>query len=421
MSRGKLPGSSKCRTTPSLLLVCICVMLIVVCSGSLVQAAPHAITTVDTPPAGMIYHGVYPGSVNGEEDPINMEDVRQYEALSGQHVAWVYFSNNWYRDRRFPMQTAQAIRAHGSVPFIRLMLRSSAAIHVVEPLFTPQNIIDGLFDQDLIAWAEDARAFGSPILVEYGTECNGQWFAWNGAWNGAGMPDGFGDPTLPDGPERFVAAYRHIVQVMRGVGATNLLWVFHVNSEDNPDEAWNALENYYPGDDVVDWLAVSVYGAQAPRDGQPAQFRDEMDAVYPRLSELAPDKPIIVAEFGCTAGNPDVQPEEWAREALRDLFDQRWPKVVGFSWWNEHWQNDEIPQNDSNLRLQELPALADTFEMMLTSHAVNLQTTPLLTTRLVAKGTHEARKPRPHLARLAAIWNIPSAVWKWVSGLKAGW
>ena len=46
--------------------------------------------------------------------------------------------------------------------------------------------------------------------------------------------------------------------------ADNILWVFHVNYNDWPNESWNRFENYYPGDDYIDWLAVSIYGAQQP-------------------------------------------------------------------------------------------------------------------------------------------------------------
>jgi len=324
---------------------------------------------LDRPPAGRLYHGVYPGTPGGEEDDVAIGDVRAYEALAGQRVAWVYFSHNWYHGHRFPFRTARVIRALGAVPFIRLMLRSSPEVYLAEPRYTLEAILQGQFDADLVAWARDARAFGTPLLVEYGTECNGEWFPWNGVWNGG----------LRRGPQRFVAAYRHIVRTMRQAGAANLTWVFHVAWEDDPAEPWNALERYYPGDDAVDWLAVSAYGAQTPQDESIETFRAAMDAVYPRLTALTPAKPIMVAEFGCTAGHPGVSPSRWARAALRALFAHRWPQVAGFSWWNERWQNDEDPAHDSDMRLQDLPALAQTFHTMLAGHADVLQTSPCIT------------------------------------------
>ena len=55
---------------------------------------------------------------------------------------------------------------------------------------------------------------------------------------------------------RYVAAYRHIVDLMRAEGAKNLQWVWHVNWFDEPEAKWNHFENYYPGDAYCDWMAL---------------------------------------------------------------------------------------------------------------------------------------------------------------------
>jgi len=65
----------------------------------LLGAAPTtlALPNITTPPAGTVYHAVYPGGVTGEEDDLTPADVDAYEAEAGKPVAWVYFSQNWYR------------------------------------------------------------------------------------------------------------------------------------------------------------------------------------------------------------------------------------------------------------------------------------------------------------------------------------
>ena len=80
--------------------------------------------SLPAPAAGRFYHGSYPGGVSGEEDDITVRDVQSYEDIVGQKAGWIYFSNNWYAGRKFPAKTAEWIRAHGAVPYIRLMLRS---------------------------------------------------------------------------------------------------------------------------------------------------------------------------------------------------------------------------------------------------------------------------------------------------------
>jgi hypothetical protein len=322
--------------------------------------------SVEIPAPGKLYHGVYPGGQTGAEDDITLTDLRSYEQTVGRRAAWVYFSNNWYAGREFPLATAQWIRDAGSIPFIRLMLRSSADQNKRERTFSLKAILKGTFDEDFKKWARQARDFASPLLVEWGTECNGRWFSWNGKWNGGRGRFLLDGKRVYAGPNRFVSVFRRIVTLMRGEGAANITWVFHIDCNDDPQTAWNRFENYYPGDDYVDWVAVSDYGPQQPADTEALPFDAQFDPCYQRLVALT-TKPIVVAEFGCTAGSPAAQPDQWAGAALDALLSQRWPNIIGFSWWNERWENDNKPAHDTTMRVQDIPALADVFRTKLDS------------------------------------------------------
>lgn len=314
-----------------------------------------------TPKQGFFYHGVYPGGKTGEEDDITLEDLKSYESVAGKRAAWVYFSNNWYKDRAFPVETASWIRNIGSIPYIRLMLRSSMSLDIEETVFTLQNIIDGRFDRDLRNWCSEARRFRTPVIVEYGTEVNGAWFPWNGVWNGADTKKGYGDPHKVDGPERFRDAYRHIIQVCRDQNAYNITWVFHINAGDSPEEQWNAFENYYPGEQWIDWIGISAYGPQTPLDDYWNELRESLDGIYTRVKALA-DKPVFIAEFGVDKNNPLGEQEKWARNAFADIISQRWPSIMGFSWWNERWSNDTNPAHDTTMCLEDNLKLQEVFQ-----------------------------------------------------------
>ena len=244
------------------------------------------------------------------------------------------------------------------------MLRSDLDQGHAEKTFSLAQICAGRFDADLKRWAAGARSFGSPILIEWGTEPNGEWFAWNGKWNGGS-----------EGPARYVEAYRHIVDLMRAAGASNLQWVWHVNWDDVPVVRWNRLENYFPGADYCTWMAISAYGPLTPRTVELESFREEIDQVYPRLTKLAPGKPIIVAEFGCDIHHRKVAASAWARDALRDLFAGRWPAIIGFCWWNESWENDDVTAHDSDLIILHDPALTAVFRTELAKHGAQIQET----------------------------------------------
>lgn len=50
---------------------------------------------------------------------------------------------------------------------------------------------------------------------------------------------------------------------------------------------------------------------------------------------------------------------KWARAALSDLTSGRWPRVIGFAWWNAAFKNDPVrPGARSDMRVQDSPALA---------------------------------------------------------------
>ena len=346
-------------------------LLFVVLCGHLVAAGTPPIAP---PPPGKLYHGFYWGGVGTDEhDPtehdVTPADVTAYEQAIGARVAWIYFSNNWFESRAFPAATCRWIKDLGKLPYVRLMLRSDVDQKHGEKTFSLARIIHGDFDPDLAAWARDAKAFGSPILIEWGTEPNGDWFGWNGKWNGGPK----------EGPKRFLEAHRHIVDIMRREGAENLQWVWHVNWLDQPERKWNAFENYYPGADYCDWVAVSAYGPTTPttRDGTES-FRFKLRNAYPRLTSLAPRKPIIIAEFGCDLHNPRVNVVAWSRSTLDDLFSGRWPAIIGFCWWNEGWQNDDHKKHDTDMIVLHDRALKGVFRDEFARHADKIQSTAIM-------------------------------------------
>jgi hypothetical protein len=325
-----------------------------------------------------MYHGFYYSTMNGREHGVTPADIAAYEKAVGKKTAWVFFSDFWFEGRRFPTERCRWVSKLGKVPYIRLMLRSSDLQERPDPPYALKNILAGKFDADLRRWARGAKAFGSPLLVEWGTECNGWWFPWNGKWNGAGRLDGFGDPKKPDGPERFVAAFRHIVELMRAEGAENITWVWHPDSEDNPETSWNRLENYYPGDAYVDWIGLSCYGPLSPIDRWGESFSPKLDPAYRRLTVLAPSKPVIVSEFGCALRHYRFRADRWAEAALTDLFKPRWPRIIGFCWWNETWENDDNPRHNTDMVIWHDAKLSNVFRTQLERNRAKLQESPVI-------------------------------------------
>lgn len=350
---------------------------------------------------GEFYHGVYPGHCkalnrgklpedcsalrdanpgacdrpddeSGEEDNITCADVLSYENKVGRLAAWVYFSNNWdaEADMRFPAETAKWIRGRGAVPFIRLMLRKSTNevternhveevdnyVYNLDRILSTDRAVNA--DDKLMAWGADARKFGTPVIVEFGTEVNNKSHPWNGKWNGGEV-----------GAHKFKKAYRHIVEVIRDkAGARNVIWVFHVDAVPDPDPeadgaTWNTVGSYYPGKDYVDWLGLSVYGPQKT-DEACEDFSSVMSKGYQELVAATaddPTKPIFVLEFGITGNHPTCHPGRWVGAALGELLEGRsWPRVRGFAWWNEVFENGR-GEKPTTTRVQSHSRIRDAF------------------------------------------------------------
>jgi len=136
-----------------------------------------------------------------------------------------------------------------------------------------------------------------------------------------------------------------------------VIWVFHVNNLDGPPKRWNRFEGYYPGDDYIDWLGVSIYSAQGPHEDWTVDFTQSLPEVMARFSAMAPERPVIVAEFGTDVRNPSEPAGPWADAALRLMLSGRYPNLIGFNWWNETWPNGDDPADATDYRVGASPEL----------------------------------------------------------------
>jgi beta-mannanase len=295
------------------------------------------------PPTKGVYHGANPG-FGGAEDEVNTERIVDYEEVSGKKIAWAYFSNNWINDIEFPEESVRTIDSLDIVPFIRMMPRTTFDQSVADPVFTLQGIIDGDFDNSLIEWAQDAKRTNIPIMVEFGTEVNGDWFPWSGLLNGGGETEEYGDPNTADGPERFRDAYIHIIDLFRNEGVKNITWIFHVfpyhevGNVIQSREPWNSIENYYPGDDYIDWIGTSVYGSTEPGK-EWKSFTDIMDTAYKELESVSTTKPFAILELGIIEDPGVGNKSEWIQDALQLIENGTYPRIKAISYWNEKWDD----------------------------------------------------------------------------------
>jgi hypothetical protein len=301
------------------------------------------------PPDGKIYHAAFPG-IGAPEDDVTIKKISDFENLAGKKIAWVYFSNNWFNGEiEFPKENVELINSYGSVPFIRLMPRTSYSQQTTDPNFTMQKIIDGEYDDELIQWAKDARDTNIPLLAEFGTECNGNWFPWNALYNGANEKKNYGDPNLYDGMERFRDAYRHIINITKLYGAKNITWFFHVNAGADPVADWNVMRGYYPGDEYIDWIGLSVYGQQLPGDAKKT-FLQTLDECWNEVSKISSvGKPVAILEWGVIDYPTANDKAKWIKEAFNSIKPggKYFPKIKAMSCWHSSFGKTDLKIDSS--------------------------------------------------------------------------
>ncbi len=288
----------------------------------------------------LIYFGAFP-DFGGPEDNVTRKRILDFEKLIGRNITWAYFSQNWFDGISYPKKEIHMIDDLGIIPFIRLMPRSDEEQFRKEHIFSLQNIVDGMFDEELKTWADEAKEDNVPLLADFAVEMNGNWFSWSGYYNGKGKKDSYGDPDYPDGPELYRDAYRHIIDLFRKRNVTHITWFFHFDIYSDPDEWWNQPEYYYPGDDYIDWIGISIYGPQHPNENYWETFSEILESRYRSILDVSDNKPVAVLEFGVTDDHPLGDKAEWLEDAFQTILNKKFINFKAISYWHETWEEDD--------------------------------------------------------------------------------
>ena len=299
--------------------------------------------------------GAYTGAYidfGDTEDDVTLSAIQNFQTLVGKHQAIVGSSSFWGRGF-FPAENARLISDYGAVPLIYWSPWGppyEQGKHVDPGPWSLRHIVAGNCDAYIDKWAAGARDFGQPLLVSFACEPNSNWFPWSGYDNGA-------DTKAKDGsfagPDAYKRAYCHVVDRVRAAGARNIQWVFHANDDSHPDRKWNAVSEYYPGSEYVDWLGMSTYGQLTPGKDDWNDWPECADASYKRLCKLDPNKPVMLAEWGVGEFPESGSKAEFIRDAFDGMNNGKYPRIKAAVFWHERWQNKD--ESYSNLRVQSSP------------------------------------------------------------------
>ena len=108
------------------------------------------------------------------------------------------------------------------------------------------HLIAGQYDDHIAHLARFVKMIDEPVWLRVGYEFDGMW------------NQGYGDP------EQYIKAYRHVVDKLREARVENVEFVWQSAAfplDIITDGGYTDIRQWYPGDDYVDWLGVSLFMA----------------------------------------------------------------------------------------------------------------------------------------------------------------
>lgn len=233
-----------------------------------------------------------------------------------------------------PFRSDAVVRAwrKGAMPLLSWESIDSSAGNdqAIDPAYSLPRIIGGAYDDYLRSYARDIVALGLPLAIRLDHEMNGSWYPWGERSWGGGFQNGNhkGD---------YVAMWRHVHDIFEQEGANAyVLWIWAPNIVNRlPSYARSSswyMKSLYPGDAYVDWVGLSGYFRPPYASDQTPTFSYTFDRSLAQLREVAPGKPILLAEVG--ASEVGDQKPEWVTSFFDAFADPAYDDIVGFAWFH---------------------------------------------------------------------------------------
>ncbi|GII98577.1 glycosyl hydrolase family 26 [Sediminihabitans luteus] len=311
----------------------------------------------------------------------------------------VQFSDIPYDDKTWAHTTSAVtqVKANGGVLLLTL---------------EPHAGLDAMSDEVVDRLAKDLRALneqGVPVVLRFAHEMNGSWYAWG------------------QQPAHYVEVFRRVAAAVHAQApGTSMMWApnygggypftggqfaarkgtddYAALDTDDDGELTMADDTYlpyYPGDDAVDWVGISLYhwGNQRPwgnneitEDGKFAAMltgtydgtAGDDDAIpdFYEVYGVEHDKPVAIPETSAIytpsrAGESELDVKRaWWRQVFSDDTHERFPQLKMINWFE--WDKYEIEINDTvDWRAAGSPAVRDAFVADLPSWTLDAPDVPV--------------------------------------------
>jgi hypothetical protein len=277
--------------------------------GSATSTAPSA----PQPGTSLLRFGV--GTPGG---PLASAELDEVAALAGEAPSVILSYKDF--NQAPPLAELEAARSRGAVVLLTWEPWAWGG-GTSQPAYALDRITAGDFDPYLRQWGQALATWGHPVMLRFGHEMNGNWYPWSEQLNG-------------NGPGDYVAAWRHVHDVVASAGAANVTWVWNPNV---PYWGSAPLTALYPGATYVDAVALDGYnwGTSASWSTwvSPSQLFGQGLA---ELRGLAPGKQILIGET--SSAEQGGSKAEWATSLVGYLAAQG--DVTALTWFHFNKETD---------------------------------------------------------------------------------
>lgn len=232
----------------------------------------------------------------------------------------------------------------------RSLIEAEGALHIgYEPLKGLDQVTEGTVRE----YAKELGALKIPIFLRYASEMNGQWAPWNG------------------NPSKYIEKWKMVHDIFEQE-APNVAMVW------SPAEVpINEIDKYYPGDNYVDWVGMSIYSAQF-ENGDMTKTTDQrnplsgLDYIY---NKYASRKPIMVSEYGASHqagyGINKQDTTKFAVAKMTYFYESiriKYPRVKCIQWYSANNYNiKDTSKNRVNYSLLENEKVFNTYKRIISN------------------------------------------------------
>jgi len=255
--------------------------------------------------------GAFPGAAT-------QSATQTFETNAGRSLAYVRVYDRW--DSVFPNAQINWMKNTGHSLFLSIKTRLKNGTNVSWAAIAAAVPGDPLY-ADMQRWATQIKSYELPIYVTFNHE-----------------PDTTNSQTSGT-PTDYVAAYRTFVSVMRSENVTNAIWAWTAAARNFSGTTKRYAPNYYPGDDVVDVIAVDAYNmycrTKTGKWANPWRSLEQILAPFMSFAAQHPGPALVVAEFASAEDPADPTAKaNWISDAQQLFKEPGYERFKAVSYWN---------------------------------------------------------------------------------------